>query len=117
MKDQIKKLIDKFEEDSGEDVKKTVSTPATHNLFKVNITTEELDTKQSEIFHSTTATLLYIMKQARPDIETSVSYLMRRVLKSDNDDWLKLKRFLSFLHDTLDDTRKIGASRLTNIFT
>ena len=115
MKDQINKLIAKFEEDSGEDIKKKVSTPATHNLFKVEITTEELETKRSDIFHSTTASLLYIMKRARPDIETSVSYLMRRVSKSDNDDWLKLKRVLSFLHVTKDDTRKIGASSLTNI--
>jgi len=62
MKDQINKLIDKFEEDSGENVKKAVSTPATHNLFKVNITTEELEMKHSNIFHSTTASLLYVMK-------------------------------------------------------
>jgi len=40
---------------------------------------EELDKNKSEGFHSTTAKLLYIMQRARPDIETSVSFLMKRV--------------------------------------
>ena len=72
MKDQINKLIDKFKEDSGENIKTNVSTPVTHNLFKVNITSEELETKRSDVFYSTTESLLYVMKRARPDIETSV---------------------------------------------
>eukprot|EP00957_Ditylum_brightwellii_P150511 11461030-Ditylum_brightwellii.AAC.1 len=57
------------------------------------------------------------MKRARPDIKTSVSFLMRRVSKSDDDDWNKLKQVLCFLNDTIEDTRKIGASSLTEIFT
>ena len=116
MKEQIRKLINKFEEDSEESVKNPVTTPSTHNLFKVDTSSVELDRKRSEIFHSTTASLLYIMKRARPDIETSVSFLMRRVSKSDKDDWLKLKRILSFLHKTIDDVRTVGAASLTEIF-
>eukprot|EP00957_Ditylum_brightwellii_P137173 10458286-Ditylum_brightwellii.AAC.1 len=42
---------------------------------------------------------------------------MRRVSKSDNDDWNKLKQVLCFLNDTIEDTRKTGASSLTEIFT
>ena len=57
------------------------------------------------------------MKRARPDIETSVSYLMRRVTKSDIDDWVKLKRVLGFLKNTIKDTRKIGAKPLSHLFT
>ena len=117
MKDQIRKLIDKFEEDSGESVKSHVTTPSTHNLFKVDIESVELDKKRSEIFHSTTVSLLYIMKRARPDIETRVSFLMRRVSKSDEDDWMKLKRHLSFLWVTIEDERTIGAASLTEILT
>ena len=117
MKEQISKLIDKFEEDSGESVKISVTTPATHNLFKVDIEGIELGKKQSENFHSTTASLLYIMKRARPDIETAISFLMRRVSKSDKVDWLKLKRVLSFLYSTLEDERTIGAASLTEILT
>eukprot|EP00957_Ditylum_brightwellii_P145479 11077563-Ditylum_brightwellii.AAC.1 len=57
------------------------------------------------------------MKQARPDIETSLSFLMRRVSKSNDDDWNELKQVLCFLNDTIEDMRKIGASSLTEIFT
>ena len=117
MKDQIRKLIEKFEHDSGESVQNSVSTPSAHNLFKVDIMSIELDRKYSEIFHSTTASLLYIMKRARPDIETGVSFLMRRVSKSTKDDWMKLKRILSFLNGTIEDERTIGADSLTEIFT
>ena len=109
MKDQMRKLIEKFEHDSGESVQTSVSTPSAHNLFK--------DRKYSEIFHSTMASLLYIMKRARPDIETGVSFLMRRVSKSTKDDWMKLKRILSFLNGTIEDERTIGADSLTEIFT
>ena len=49
MKDQTNKLIYKSEEASGDNIKIKVSTPATHNLFKVNITSEELEGKRSDI--------------------------------------------------------------------
>ena len=117
MKDQIKQVIEKFEIETGEKVDSEVTTPATHNLFKVDLSSIELEKKKSDLFHSCTASLLFIMKRARPDIETSISFLMRRVAKSDKDDWLKLKRVLCFLSRTIDDTRKIGATSLTEIFT
>ena len=79
MKDQISKLIEEFEKNSGESVKSNVTTPSTYNLFKVDIASVELEKKHSENFQSTTASLLYIMKRARPDIETGVSFQMRIV--------------------------------------
>ena len=63
------------------------------------------------------AKLLYVMKRARPDIETSVSFLMRRVSKSDEDDWAKLIRALGFIKSTINEKRKIGAQSLTNLYT
>ena len=117
MKDQITNLIKKIEEDSREIIGSSVTTPETHNLFKVDISSVGLDKQKSEFFHSTTASLLYIMKRARPDIETGVSFLMRRVSKTDNDDWIKLKRVLSFLYDKIEDERMIGATSLTEILT
>ena len=117
MQDQIDKAINWFEEESGTSVDDTVSTPATGNLFKVNLTASELDREKSKVFHTTTAKLLYIMKRARPDIETAVSYLMRRVSKSDEDDWQKLRRCLGFLKKTITDVRVIGAKSLSHLFT
>ena len=117
MKDQIQKMIDEFEEETGEHVDKSILTPATGNLFKVNMSAAELDVQKSKLFHTNTAKLLYIMKRARPDIDTSVSYLMQRVTKVDIDDWIKLKRVLGFLKNTIKDTRKIGAKSLSHLFT
>ena len=88
-------------------------TPATHNLFKVDISSVGLEKQKSEICNFTTASLLYIMKRARPDIETGVSFLMQRVSKSGNDDSIKLKIVLSFLYDTIEYERMIGSTSLT----
>ena len=57
------------------------------------------------------------MKRARPDIETSISFLSRRVSKSAEDDWKKLKRVLGWLKCTIDDIRTIGATSLTELYT
>ena len=57
------------------------------------------------------------MKRARPDIETTIAFLMKRVSKSDTDDWKKLKSVLGFLKATIDDLRIIGAYSLTEIKT
>ena len=92
MKEQIRKIIEDFEEETGVKLDDTVSTPATGNLFKVDMTSVELDRKNSKIFHTNTAKLLYLVKRARPDIKTSVSFLMRRVSKSKNEDLVKLRR-------------------------
>ena len=53
-----------------------------------------LSEKQKEEFHSTTMKLMFIAKQAWPDIETALSFLTMRVTKSNKSDWWKLKRVL-----------------------
>ena len=117
MKKHLQKIIDDFKSDTGEILDDTVASIATHGLFDVNEEISELDGAKTEIFHSVTAKLLYIMKRVRPDVETSVSFLMRRISKSNNDDWKKLKRFLGLLKRTVDDERYIGARSLTEILT
>ena len=57
------------------------------------------------------------MKRAQADIEFPVSFLMRRVSKSDIDDWKKLKRVMSFLKRTSGDICMIGDNNLFEIFT
>jgi len=91
MKESIQKVIEFFEEYDNNIDPDTI-TPAAYYLFQVNDDAEELDKEKSEVFHSTTAKLLYIMQRARPDIETAVSFLMKRVSKSNVDDWKKLRR-------------------------
>ena len=57
------------------------------------------------------------MKRARPDIETTVSFLMPRVSKSDEDDWKKLRRCVGWLKRTIDDIRVIGVDSLSKLYT
>ena len=86
-----------------------MTSPATGNLFTVRENAKQLGEKESKIFHTTTAKLLYIKKRARPDIETAISFLIRRVSKSDEDDWAKLIRTSGFVKSSINEKRKRGA--------
>ena len=99
---QVKTLIKEFEEEHDIVLQK-VTSPATEGLFDPHEELEQLDQHKTAEFHSNTAKLLYLMKRARPDIETTVSYLMRRVSKSNTGDWDKLLRVLGWLKSTKDD--------------
>ena len=116
MRNQIEKTISFFEYYDSNVDENTV-TPAAHYLFHVNEDAEKLNKQMSEVFHTTTAKLLYIMQRARPDIETAVSFLMKRVSKSDVEDWRKLRRVIGFLKGTIGELRVIGATSLTEILT
>ena len=114
MKKQLNKLITDFEKEYG-CLDNEVSSPGNRQLFNIKMDAEQLDEKRSKDFHSITAALLYLMKRVRPDIETAISFLMRRVSKSDVDDWWKLKRVLAYLKNSIDDVRVVGATSLTEI--
>ena len=94
-----------------------MTSPAQHYLFQVNEDAESLEKNKKEFFHSVTAKLLYLVKLARPDIETLVSFLTMRVTKSDVDDWKKLKRGLAFVKNTIKDKIIIGAKTLSDLYT
>ena len=115
-RDKLREAIDLFEEYDNLVDPQTI-TPAANYLFIVNPNSEQLDQKYSEGFHSIAAKLGYIMKRARPDIETGVSFLMKRVAKSDVDDRKILRRIIGFLKSTLDELRIIGATSLAEIMT
>jgi hypothetical protein len=81
------------------DIKGTVSTPATTELYTV-IESDKLDSVKSEYFHSVVAKLLYLSKRVRPDLLTSVGYLAKRVTDSTKMDMVKLERALRYLNGT-----------------
>lgn len=56
--------------------------------------------RTSGVFHSFTASLLFLSQRARRDIQTAVSFLTTRVKRPDEDDWLKLRRVLRYLKGT-----------------
>eukprot|EP00957_Ditylum_brightwellii_P126439 9638025-Ditylum_brightwellii.AAC.1 len=82
--------------------------------FEADEQLPQLDNYKTEEFHTMTAKLLYVMKQARSDMETTVSFLIRRVSNSNTGDWDTLLRALGWLKRTKDDIRIIGAQSPTD---
>ena len=71
----------------GENIDEKVTTPTYSHLFTVKKQAHQLDEEKSKHLHSVVAKLLYIMKRTRPDLETEMSFLCRRVSKSDEENW------------------------------
>ena len=70
------------------------STPAANTLFKRTIGSKLLDEKKSDIFRRFIPMVLWAMKRSRPDCETAVSFLMKRVGEPRRDDWHKFMRLM-----------------------
>ena len=86
MKDQLLNMIDMFACAEGQDIEEIVTSPAQKHLRDVKPDYKPLSNEKQESFHSIVATLLWIMKRARSDLETSVEFLCTRVSKSDEND-------------------------------
>ena len=86
MKKHILKAINTF----SEDITRDAATPATSYLFKIR-EVDKLDEKKAENFHSVVASLLFISRRCRLDIQIAVALLCTRVSEPDLDDWNKLK--------------------------
>ena len=76
--------------------------PAATSLFNVRNTSPKLNQRDADLFHSTTAKLLFLGMRARPDIMTAVSFLTTRVTSPDTDDRNKLRRVIQYLRGTRD---------------
>ena len=76
----------------------------------------KLVSNKKETFHSVTQKFLYITKRARPDLETTVAFLTKRVSKSDVYDWKKLEILLTRVMNTINDKCIIGAKSLTHFY-
>jgi hypothetical protein len=113
MIDYIKEMLAELPEDmDGE-----APTPASNHLFDVNEKSAEmqLDKKTADLFHHNVAKLLFLCKRARPDIQTSVSFLCTRVKKPDVDDYKKLARVMKYLRSTIDMPLTLEADGTTMI--
>ncbi len=59
------------------------------------------DEEQVQSFHSTVAQLLFVTMRCRQDIQTAVAFLTTRVKDPGEDDWIKLRGVLKYLHGTV----------------
>ena len=117
MTKQVDDMLHDFEQQNDIELDASVTSSTTNVIFAVDRDIGELDDFKSRQFNSTTPKLLYLMKRARPDLETGASQLMRRVSKSNMDDWNKLLRIMGYLKRTKDDKRVIGASSISDLYT
>ena len=86
VKIDMRKYIETILEElpSGFDVEAV--TPAASYLFDVNEACRKLNQSDSDKCHHAVAQLLFLCKQARPDIQTTVAFLTTRVKGPDEDD-------------------------------
>lgn len=110
MRDYIKNMLDDLPE--GFLSPRIVTSPAANHLFTVDLHATLLDMRQSDLFHSVTAKLLFLCKRARPDIQTGVAFLCTRVIRPDADDGKKLCRVLQYLRGTIELDLTLEADNL-----
>ena len=113
MKHQIEYTVSQFKDIC--DFK--VTFPCAQHLWDVNNEAKILDNVKADFFHSLTSKLLYITKRTRPDIELDVAFFTKSVVKRNVGDWKKLRRFISYLNQTVEDVRIIGGFNLTDLLT
>ena len=101
----------------GKEMTETVTSLAWPKLRDANEECDKMSGKKRDGFHSIVVKLLWIMKRARPDLETAIGFLCTLVDKSDRDDWNKLRRITTHVKNTIEDCRIIGATDWTKIFT
>lgn len=109
MQSYIKESFEAF----GEDVSRGATSPASKTLFEVDKQSEPLSIRPKEVFHSIVQKLLYVSHRGRPDIQLTISFLCTRVSRSTVQDWVKLKRLLQYLHNTIELNRVLGADDLS----
>ena len=80
----VKEMIDDFAQ--YDKTKTTVKTPAADHLFQVDDNATQFPSKGTPVFHNFVARALFLVKHARPDITTTIAFLIIRVSKLDEDD-------------------------------
>jgi hypothetical protein len=97
----MKEYISEMLSEAPPDMDGESPTPAASHLFDINTESPvKLCSSKTEIFHPMTAQLLFLSKQARPDIHTAVAFLCTRVKSPNEDDWKKLAHVIKYLRGT-----------------
>ena len=110
MKSHIIKAINLFHDD----ITKNASTPAENFLFNIR-ESPTVSEEKADNFHSVVASLLFISRRCRFDIQMAIGFLCTRVSEPTKDDWNKLKRVLQYLRGTIDLVLTLGVDNLTKM--
>ena len=107
--------VAKMVKDLPEEFDGEAATPAGDDLFKIDEDSPQVDKTRAQIFHTHAAMTLFICKRARPDLQTAVSFLCKRVKDCREDDYKKLKRMLQFIRATKEDYLTLSAASPHNV--
>ena len=77
-----------------EDVTTSVVIPAVEHLFNINQNRKQLNQEQAILFHWIIENLLFVGIFMRPDIQPTITLLVKRVQDTDEDDCKKLRCLL-----------------------
>ena len=75
-------------------------SPAAEHLFKINIIEKLLSEDWAILINRLVTKLMFVIKRARPDIQTTIAFLITRVKNPDEDDWKSLQLLLQYLQGT-----------------
>ena len=97
MYDFIKKLLMK----APKEMRGKKATAAPEYLFKtIDSDAQLLNEKEKKIFHTLTATLLYLSQRGIPDLQLATAFLCTRVKPPNEYDWKKLTHPVKYLDGT-----------------
>jgi hypothetical protein len=94
---------------------KEAPSPSTKKMFEVDEGSPLLGDEEKKIVHSMVAKLLFVAKQARPDLLTVVSFLCTRVQGATQQDMGKLERVLGYVKVMQDYTMVLRTQTTQNI--
>lgn len=86
------KYIDQLLDKCPPDVDGTAVTRAANSLFEVRDDTEKVNEAKKKLLHQIIAKLLYLSKQARPDVQTAIAFLTNREPEPTMEDYKKVVR-------------------------
>ena len=92
----------------GAVLKSNVHSPGAPYLFERSEGCQLLNDKDKATYHTDVATALYIGQRSRPDINTVVGELCKRVKSPTTEDDSKLDRLIAYLKTTRDVPLRLG---------
>ena len=92
----------------GAALKANVHSPGASYLFERSEGCQLLNDKDKATYHTDVATALYIGQRSRPDINTAVGELCKRVKSPTTEDDSKLDRLIAYLKTTRDIPLRLG---------
>jgi hypothetical protein len=78
------------------------TTPSLYHLFKTRNNVPKLNKERADLFHRVTVQILVVVHRDRPDLQTAISFLPKKVVEdtTDKDKYKKLARAATCIHGT-----------------